>query len=760
MILALNGEMVSASNNEASKVKFDSTDTVVKGDTIQEVIANIDKSVPIGRAEGSSKGLKSTALGENCYIIGSYSVGIGLDNKTNGYCSVAMGAKNFAYNGYATAFGCRNEAYGWYSFVEGGSNTNGYTLGNITITEITTVDSIVKAKVLSAELFSGIVKEKSNIYNPRIGMAFIRDYNEEELTLTLSNSLTITEETEFELYKTGCNLAYGTSSHAEGQGNQAYGNYTHIEGWNNLSIVGRSAHLEGNANYGTKDFVHVEGTDNRGLGYSSHIEGYHNTTLADGAHAEGCSNVASGAYSHAEGGYSTAKIGTIKIIEVNNKVITVEDSSLFDSIQKNMTTIRNTQGTDYITHAFIIDYDKENKTLTLSNTITNAVGKECDMFISGNLASGSSSHVEGNSNVASGTSSHAEGKRNIASGDFSHAEGYDCVASGSHSHAEGFGCVAKHSGAHAEGNHTITGVGYQHVMGWYNVEDATKAFIIGSGGEGERKNVFTVDWNGGIDSNGNGNFNGKGTFKSGLEVSNGDSVLNGGLNVKGNKITAQWGIESNAKTVVQDYKMAIVNGKVRDMRASGNVTEIYSDGIAIANPTMANDVCWIRVLGTGESDTVMELATGDDAGAGEQIVCRQYNTSSVIAHEIYLMDKSGNQSFNTIVGTSYSNRSSKRYKDNIKPMTDEEAKKILNVDVVSFDYKEELGMGERDTYNRMGVIAEDTEKIIPTAVIQKEIDGEMVADSVDYSRFVPYLIKMVQDQQKEIEELKAKLGNI
>jgi hypothetical protein len=41
---------------------------------------------------------------------------------------------------------------------------------------------------------------------------------------------------------------------------------------------------------------------------------------------------------------------------------------------------------------------------------------------------------------------------------------------------------------------------------------------------------------------------------------------------------------------------------------------------------------------------VMEIATGDDAGAGEQIVVRQYNTSNTVARELKLLDTSGNTS--------------------------------------------------------------------------------------------------------------------
>lgn len=102
------------------------------------------------------------------------------------------------------------------------------------------------------------------------------------------------------------------------------------------------------------------------------------------------------------------------------------------------------------------------------------------------------------------------------------------------------------------------------------------------------------------------------------------------------------------------------------------------------------------------------------------------------------------------------NPSSKRYKTNIKDLTEEEAKKILDVDVVSFDYLDSVPNSNR--LNKRGVIAEQVLPIIPSVVKFKEIDGENLPDSVDYSKFVPYLIKMIQIQQEEIEKLKKSIN--
>lgn len=117
--------------------------------------------------------------------------------------------------------------------------------------------------------------------------------------------------------------------------------------------------------------------------------------------------------------------------------------------------------------------------------------------------------------------------------------------------------------------------------------------------------------------------------------------------------------------------------------------------------------------------------------------------------------------FMPITASAFTVNSSRLIKDNIKPMTEDEAQKILDVDVIDFDYKAKYG-GQKSQH---GVIAEDINNIIPSAVyIPDDFNGSINESgtnipSVDYSKFVPYLIKMVQIQQSEIDQLKAANNN-
>ena len=96
--------------------------------------------------------------------------------------------------------------------------------------------------------------------------------------------------------------------------------------------------------------------------------------------------------------------------------------------------------------------------------------------------------------------------------------------------------------------------------------------------------------------------------------------------------------------------------------------------------------------------------------------------------------------------------SSRKVKKNIADMTSEEARKLLELEPVSFDYKDEA-QGK----DRRGFIAEDVAKVLPNVVTP---ETENAPASLDYVQLVPYLVKIVQEQQKDIEELKKKIEKL
>lgn len=109
----------------------------------------------------------------------------------------------------------------------------------------------------------------------------------------------------------------------------------------------------------------------------------------------------------------------------------------------------------------------------------------------------------------------------------------------------------------------------------------------------------------------------------------------------------------------------------------------------------------------------------------------------------------------TYSGT-WSKASSRKIKENIKDIDLDEAKEIFSLRPVSFDYKE--GYGQK---NQRGLIAEEVEEVLPILVVDEigeEGTEEWAPASVDYITIIPYLVKIIQDQEKRIIYLENKVN--
>lgn len=100
----------------------------------------------------------------------------------------------------------------------------------------------------------------------------------------------------------------------------------------------------------------------------------------------------------------------------------------------------------------------------------------------------------------------------------------------------------------------------------------------------------------------------------------------------------------------------------------------------------------------------------------------------------------------TFYATAWGSNSSRRYKENITELTETVADRLLKIKTYHFDYKKDYG--NKDMY---GVIAEEVEQVHKNAVLYR--NGE--PDAVDYTRFIPLLIKKVQMQDKRIKSLES-----
>lgn len=105
----------------------------------------------------------------------------------------------------------------------------------------------------------------------------------------------------------------------------------------------------------------------------------------------------------------------------------------------------------------------------------------------------------------------------------------------------------------------------------------------------------------------------------------------------------------------------------------------------------------------------------------------------------------------TFYATAWGSNSSRRYKENITELTETVADRLLKIKTYHFDYKKDYG--NKDMY---GVIAEEVEQMHKNAVLYR--NGE--PDAVDYTRFIPLLIKKVQMQDKKLKYLENVVAHL
>ena len=104
--------------------------------------------------------------------------------------------------------------------------------------------------------------------------------------------------------------------------------------------------------------------------------------------------------------------------------------------------------------------------------------------------------------------------------------------------------------------------------------------------------------------------------------------------------------------------------------------------------------------------------------------------------------------------------SSRRYKHNIKPLSeDRDSHRLLDIPIVEFDWNADHPLQYEDMRGKTvpGIIAEDVAEIYPSAVIHNK-DGEV--ESWDERRIIPGILALVQEQDKKIKDLEARLARL
>lgn len=224
----------------------------------------------------------------------------------------------------------------------------------------------------------------------------------------------------------------------------------------------------------------------------------------------------------------------------------------------------------------------------------------------------------------------------------------------------------------------------------------------------------------------------------------------------------------NINSVDGDLLLEATNGGAIRLSGSGDYVEVTGYNGSFSDLACASLGAYGNVSATGDisghtSGNKISLANATGtAHAGWHGLYSNARTGWIIAK-----GSSGNNLYSSQGSTDYtitkSSTSSRLVKENIEPMPDSVGTDLLNVEMVTFDYKEGYEDGAK---GQLGVIAEDTWPIVPEAIvniqnidIDKEIaeGGDTSRLGVDYTKFIPRIIKLCQMQQEQIDGLKARV---
>lgn len=173
----------------------------------------------------------------------------------------------------------------------------------------------------------------------------------------------------------------------------------------------------------------------------------------------------------------------------------------------------------------------------------------------------------------------------------------------------------------------------------------------------------------------------------------------------------------------------------------GNINIYKNDSTQVVSIFANSNGGGAIVTKNASGNTCAEVYCGNNNAGYMKI----YNSGST--QTIFLAGESGN-----ITCISLTQTSSRKVKENIKPISIDEAFKVLELIAVSFDFINKA-YGE----NKRGFIAEDVAEIIPELVTP---ETETAPASLDYIGLIPYLQTVIKDQERRIQDLESRLSDL
>jgi hypothetical protein len=198
-------------------------------------------------------------------------------------------------------------------------------------------------------------------------------------------------------------------------------------------------------------------------------------------------------------------------------------------------------------------------------------------------------------------------------------------------------------------------------------------------------------------------------------------------------------------------RLRVINAGTGVTGAAGYFENSNASGIGLAAFATSTDAALYaeQKNTTSTTATIAKFASQYGGVWRERVVFR--NTGSIIAN--YLSSGSGTALYLTAGNEIVKLASSRKFKKDIAPLS-VDMKKFMSLQPVSFKWNEKSASeGKADN----GLIAEEVEKIDPALAVYND-KGEI--EGVDYQKINIMLLKVVQDQEKKIEELEKRIGKL
>ncbi len=195
-------------------------------------------------------------------------------------------------------------------------------------------------------------------------------------------------------------------------------------------------------------------------------------------------------------------------------------------------------------------------------------------------------------------------------------------------------------------------------------------------------------------------------------------------------------------------------------QADNFVGGFFYDNAVDASLFYVNNAERMRILSSGQ---LIMGRTNDFGSTGYKlqvdfgstttgILVASANTASKVALD--MRDKNVSGAAGTItydgLAAQYNTSSDYRLKENIQPLEDG-LERLNNLKPVKFNWKENGKTNE-------GFIAHEVQEVFPDAVTGEKDGEEMQA--MDYGRITPLLVKAIQEQQEQIEQLKTEIQTL